>query len=120
MSKDSRPRPPNVDEDSTQAGTPPGPSRGSAGSNVKVRNVLREPVDDDNDGRRAQEAERDEEAVPAGARMVDAVVWARALARRHRGCAPAPGVGLRPSSLRCSCQFPPARFLLVPSQLSPW
>jgi len=46
--------------------------------------ILREPVDDDNDGRRAQEAEREEEAVPAGARMVDAVIWARALARRRR------------------------------------
>ena len=41
--KEPRPRPPNVDEDSTQAGTPPGPSRGSAGSNVKVRNVSGSP-----------------------------------------------------------------------------
>ena len=43
----------------------------------------RQALPTDNDGRRAQEAERDEEAVPAGARMVDAVIWARALARRR-------------------------------------
>ena len=41
--KEPRPIPENVEDDSTQAGTPPGPSVGSAGSNVKVRNVSGSP-----------------------------------------------------------------------------
>ena len=44
MSKEPSSRPLNVDEDSTQAGTPPGPSVGSAGSNVKIRNVSGSPT----------------------------------------------------------------------------
>ena len=64
--------------------------------------LLREPVDDDNDGRRAQEAERDEEAVPAGARMVDAVICARALARR-RARGPSRAFSLESSNAENGC-----------------